>query len=93
MDIPGEAKEKFDWVDLHALGLSLLDGTPKLQAELVETTRKAVQIGGFLLFNNLGITESQLGRHFALARYHFFHGSIGQDEKDKLLWYRSKGTF
>ncbi|VUC31199.1 unnamed protein product [Clonostachys rosea] len=90
---PAETKEELNWADLRTLDLSLLDGTPEQQAELVETTRKAIQIDGFLFVKNFGITQAQMERHFALAQYSFFHGGISEDEKEKFMWDLSKGTF
>lgn len=92
-DKPEPTKEDLDWADLRTLDLSLLDGTPEQPAELVETTRLAVQLDGFLFVKNFGMTEEQLDRHFALAQYVFFHGGIDEEEKRNLQWDLSKGTF
>ncbi|KAJ3961409.1 hypothetical protein N0V92_001906 [Colletotrichum tropicale] len=92
-DKPDPTKEDLNWAELRTLDLSLLDGTPNQQAELVETTRLAIQKDGFLFVKNFGMTEEQLDRHFALAQYIFFHGGISEEEKEKFMWNLSKGTF
>ncbi|KAF4888550.1 UPF0676 protein [Colletotrichum fructicola] len=92
-DKPHPTKEDLNWAELRTLDLSLLDGTPNQQAELVETTRLAIQKDGFLFVKNFGMTEEQLDRHFALAQYIFFHGGISEEEKEKFMWDLSKGTF
>jgi hypothetical protein len=40
--------------------MSLLDGTPEQQAQLVETCRQAIQLDGFLYLSNFGVTEEQV---------------------------------
>lgn len=92
-DKPEPTKENLNWADLRTLDLSLLDGTPEEQAELVETTRLAIQVDGFLFVKNFGMTEEQLDRHFALAQYVFFHGGISDEEKERFMWNLSQGTF
>ncbi|KAL3294026.1 Clavaminate synthase-like protein [Colletotrichum asianum] len=92
-DKPDPTKEDLNWAELRTLDLSLLDGSPHQQAELVETTRLAIQKDGFLFVKNFGMTEEQLDRHFALAQYIFFHGGISEEEKEKFMWDLSKGTF
>lgn len=92
-DRPEPTSEDLDWADLHTLDLSLLDGTPEQQAELVETTRRAIQEDGFLYVENFGMTESQLDRQFALAQYVFFHGGIDEEEKKRFEWNLKAGTF
>lgn len=92
-DKPEPTKENLDWADLRTLDLSLLDGTPEEQAELVETTRLVIQVDGFLFVKNFGMTEEQLDRHFALAQYVFFHGGISDEEKKRFMWDLSQGRF
>lgn len=92
-DKPDPTKEDLNWAELRTLDLSLLDGIPNQQAELVETTRLAIQKDGFLFVKNFGMTEEQLDRHLALAQYIFFHGGISEEEKEKFMWNLSKGTF
>ncbi|KAF3805954.1 hypothetical protein GCG54_00013628 [Colletotrichum gloeosporioides] len=60
-DKPDPTKEHLDWAELRTLDLSLLDGDPNQQAELVETTRLSIQKDGFLfyIFFHGGISEEE----------------------------------
>lgn len=89
---PPATKERLDWASLHTIELSLLDSPdPAIVADLVKLTKTAILEDGFLYLTNYGVTLDQLHRQFDLAQY--LHMTISEEDKERLLWDPSSGTF
>lgn len=81
-----------DWAQLRTVELSLLDSPdPDIVAELVATTKKAIKEDGFIYLTNCGVSLEDLHRQFDLAQY--MHANLTDEDKQKLLWNPSEGTF
>lgn len=91
--IPAEpTRAKLDWAQLDTIYLSLLDSpNQKVVFVLVATTRSAMKDDRFLYVVNYGASPDQLHSQFDLAQY--THTHMSHQDKEKLLWDPSKGTF
>ncbi len=71
---PPATREVVDFAKLHTIDLSLLDSPdPAVVAELVKTTKEAIQEDGFLYLVNYGVTLEQVSSrsyHFCAGCYH-----------------------
>lgn len=89
---PEPTKEVDDWAKLRTIDLTLLDSPdPAVVQKLVETTKAAIKEDGFLYLTNYGVSLEDLHRQFDLAQY--THNNISAEDKERLLWDPSKGTF
>ena len=81
-----------EWAELRTIDLSLLDSPDgEVVRRLIEDTKSAIREDGFLFLDGYGVSLEQLHRQFTIAQY--LHESIGEEEKERLLWNPEMGSF